>query len=100
RPWNPAVARDEAVFAEMLLVEKHRGAEVVLVGKHAGDELAVALYVDAEIGDQRFRGVAVRIRRRDAHRAAVADEGASAVAELVALRVAAKIVMIVENEHF
>ena len=61
-------------------------------------ELGVALDLDAELLDQPLGRVAVRIRRRDAHRAAVADERAALVVELVPLRVAAEVVVVVENQ--
>ena len=58
----------------------------------------VALHLDAELLDQPLGGVAVRIRRRDALRAAVSDEGAALVGELVALRVSAEVVVVVEDQ--
>src|SRR5206468_4806111 len=100
RPRQPAVAGDETVLAEMFLVEEHRGTKIELLKRVARGELAVALDLDAEFLDQPLRRVAVRIGRRNALRAAVADEGAPVVLKLVALRVAAEIVVIVEDQNF
>src|SRR5262249_1762692 len=56
-PRYASVAAHEAVFAEVLFVEKHRRTEIL--ERVARRELAVARDVDAEILDQPLRGVAV-----------------------------------------
>ena len=61
-------------------------------------ELPLALDLDAELAQERPRHVAVGEWRLDAHRAAVADEDPSLVAELVALGVASEVVVVVEDE--
>ena len=96
RPREAAVSSDEAILAEMLLVEEHRRPE--LRERAAVGELAVALDLDAELFDQSLRRITVRIRCRDTLGAAVADEGAALVRELVALRVTAEVVVVVEHE--
>src|SRR5262249_17489111 len=67
RPGNPAVAGDDAVLAEMLLVEEHAGTEIQLLKRAAVQELAVALDLDPELFYQPLRGVAVRVRRGNPH---------------------------------
>ena len=83
----------------MFLVEEHRRAEIQLLKCVARCELAVALDGNAEILDETLGGVAVGVRRRDALGAAVPDERAPVVLELVALRMAAEIVVVVEHQH-
>ena len=83
----------------MFFVEEHRGSEVVPLEQIAVEELGVAADVDPKIDEQRFGHVAVRIGRRDAHRAAVAQKRLAVVPELVALGVAAKVIVVVEHQH-
>src|SRR5204863_8036707 len=94
----PPVAGDEPVLAEMFPVEERRRTEIELLKRGARRKLAVAPDLDAEILDQPLRRVAVWVGRRNALRAAVADEGAAVVLKFVALRVAAEIVVVVENQ--
>src|SRR5439155_25014730 len=99
RPGNAAIPRDEAVFAEMLLVKEDTRAEIQLLERAAVLEFAVAFDLNPELLAQALGRVAVRIRRGDAHRAAVSDEAAPLVGELVALGMAPEVVVIVEHEN-
>src|SRR5262245_12991877 len=97
RPRDAPVSGDDAVFAEVLLVEEGRCAKTLQ--RTASVEFAVALDFDAELFDQPLGGVAVRKRRRDALCATVADERTSVVVELVTLGVTAEVVVVIENEN-
>src|SRR5437660_445756 len=76
-PRETAVPRHQPVVAEMIPVEEDRRPEIELLKDVAVEELTVARDVDAELLDETLRGVAVRVRRRNPLRAAVADEGPS-----------------------
>ena len=101
-PAAAAVADDELVDAPRFLVEEGRLAgepersierSIRLVG------LEKAIDVDADVVNHRSRVLVVAIPGLDIERAAVQREHAAAVGELVALRVAAEVVVVVEDEH-
>src|SRR5262249_20677098 len=89
-------ARDDSVFAEVLLVEEGCGAKTLQ--RTASVEVAVALDFDTEFFDEPLCRIAIRERCRNALRPAVADEGAPVVVELVAFGVTAEVVVVVEDE--
>src|SRR5579872_5145899 len=91
--------QDQAVFAKSLFVE-----ECCLLELHRREELLVvilieALDVDAEFLQQSLGGRAVVCRSLDRLRAAVAEQQPVSRAKLVALRMAAKVIVIVEDEN-
>jgi hypothetical protein len=96
RPWFLSGAGDQPVGAKMFLVEKGRGAQP---GIGIGFITAVAGQIDAKIGEQLFRGETIGKRRFNAHRAAIAKDGAAPVSKLVALGMAAEIVVIVDDQY-
>src|SRR5262249_24889196 len=80
----------------MLLVEEHSGPE--RAERTAVLKLRIALHLNRQLLDQALRRVAVRKRRRDALRAAIADERPPLIAELVPLGVSAEVVVVVEDQ--
>src|SRR5206468_9138166 len=69
------------------------------IARFARLEFAVPLHLDAELLNEPLRRVAVRKRRRDAHRPAIADERTGLEAELVPLGVSAEVVVVVEDKN-
>ncbi len=69
-----------------------RGEQIFVV------ELAMAVGIDAELPDHLFGDGGIGVWRRNVHRAAIADERSPIERELVAFRVPAEVVVIVEDQ--
>ena len=88
----------EPVGAERLAVEEDGRAHVEPSVEATIEHAVPARDVHAQLGEQRTRDRAVRRRAVDGERAAVADQRATADPELVAARVSAEVVVVVEDE--
>ena len=90
---------DDPVHAPMGLVEENRATqpvptkEVLVVGSVKGVKF------DAEVGKQRLGGPGIGGRRLQCLGAAVTDQSAPLSLELIAFRVAAEVVVIVQQEQ-
>src|SRR5215471_17168942 len=97
RPWPRRIAGHEPILTERLCIEKHRWREY-------GQELLVEALgrqrrrVDAQRCEEPAGLRAVRCRRRDRVRTAVAEQEPSADAELIACGVPAEVVVVVEEQ--
>ena len=93
-------AGDQLVRPPGLAVEEHRPLEAqVSVGvRNCGDALVVALPVDPDLLEQAFRDLAVLRGRLDVQGAAVHQVGPAVEPELVAFRVAAEVIVVVEDQ--
>src|SRR5215831_7200355 len=100
RPRQSAIAAHKAVFSKMFFVEEHAVAQTVFLFDLLVEKLGVPRNIDSEFSNQGLRAVAVWKGSGDAHRAPIANECLSLVLKLVAPGMAAKVVMVVENENF
>ena len=95
-----APADREPVLVERLTIEERRAPKLqMIVEPGVLDLLRQSLDVDADVADQSGGGCAVGTRAVDLKGAAVDDPQTVRRAELVALGMATKIVVILENQH-